>query len=447
MSAVTSDISGPIEIGEGKDKKTIFTGTKITPTKDKDGNKTYKVEIIQYDNEKGEGGRVIGEKTDGKINWNDNANDNITGNAEAQKSINDASKTQAKSLEKNTDLVTNSADSRAFHESNGNPNQGTESENEQDLPTLANVGEANTVLNAPGGAGAPKPGTRYKPGSFGTYVFPESLRQSGKHGQDFLKIDMMKYEPKKFSKDSFSFSERSTDTNKRSIGSVILPIPGGIQDGQTVTWGESSMTPIDMAKANAALTGVTKGLGEMVGEIGNMGRNLAGAVDDNQDELAAVIAGMAAGAGNMLTRTTGAIANPNMELLFGGPSLRTFSFQFQLSPRSKKEAMQAIKIIRFFKQGMAPIRTKSMLFMKSPHTFKLSYRKSANEEQKYLNKFKECALGTFGVNYAPNGNYSTFEDGVMTAYQISMTFRELNPIYNDDYGDQPENTLPEEIGF
>ena len=37
---------------------------------------------------------------------------------------------------------------------------------------------------------------------------------------------------------------------------------------------------------------------------------------NNQDALAAVIAGMAAGAGNMLTRTTGAIANPNMELLF-----------------------------------------------------------------------------------------------------------------------------------
>ena len=444
MAAITSGISS-VSIGEGKDKKTIYTATKTTPTKDKDGNKTYKVEIIQYDNANGEGERTIGEKTDGKIKYNNNANDDITGNAEAQKSINNASKNQAKSIEH--DLVTNNAESEAYHEANGNGNQGTESENEQDLPTLANVGEANTVLNAPGGAGAPKPGTRYKPGSFGTYVFPESLRQSGKHGQDFLKIDMMKYEPKKFSKDSFSFSERSTDTNKRSIGSVILPIPGGIQDGQTVTWGESSMTPIDMAKANAALTGVTKGLGEMVGEIGNMAGNLAGAVDDNKDALAAVIAGMAAGAGNMLTRTTGAIANPNMELLFGGPSLRTFSFQFQLSPRSKKEAMQAIKIIRFFKQGMAPIRTKSMLFMKSPHTFKLSYRKSANEEQKYLNKFKECALGTFGVNYAPNGNYSTFEDGVMTAYQISMTFRELNPIYNDYYGDQPDNTLPEDIGF
>ena len=133
-----------------------------------------------------------------------------------------------------------------------------------------------------------------------------------------------------------------------------------------------------------------------------------------------------------------------MELLFGGPELRTFSFQFTLAPRSKPEAMEVIKIIRFFKQGMAPIRTKSMLFLKSPHTFKLSYKGSDGEDHKYLNKFKECALGSFGVNYTPNGNYSTYEGGVMTAYQVTMTFRELNPIYNDDYGSDP---FPEEIGF
>ena len=86
--------------------------------------------------------------------------------------------------------------------------------------------------------------------------------------------------------------------------------------------------------------------------------------------------------------------------------------------------------------------------MKSPHTFKLSYRNSKGDTHKYLNKFKECGLGSFGVNYAPNGNYSTFEDGVMTAYQVSMTFRELNPIYNDDYGNDSVNgKLPAEIGF
>ena len=440
---VTSGIN-PIEIGEGKDKKTIYTATKTTPTTDKDGNKTYKVEIIQYDNAKGEGGRTIGEKKNGKINYNDKASDDITGNANAQKSINNVSKTQAKTLEKNTDLVTNSADSRSYHEANGNPNQGTESDNDQNTEESTKykgttTDQAKKIINE---AGAPKPGTRNK--GFGVYVFPTSLRQGG-GGQDFLKFDMMKYEPKDFDKEKFSFTERSTDIDKRSIGTVILPIPGGIQDGQSVSWGESSMSPLDMTKANIAMTTVSKGLGAGVEEAGDAATNLAGAFGENKKALAAVIAGMAAGAGNMLTRTTGAIVNPNMELLFGGPSLRTFSFQFQLAPRDKTEAMEAIKIIRFFKQGMAPIRTKSMLFMKSPHTFQLSYRNSQGNPHKYLNKFKECAMASFGVNYAPNGNYSTFEDGVMTAYQISMTCRELNPIYNDDYGD--DTPFPEEVGF
>mgnify|MGYP003302010039 CR=1 FL=1 len=115
-----------------------------------------------------------------------------------------------------------------------------------------------------------------------------------------------------------------------------------------------------------------------------------------------------------------------------------------MSARSRTEATQIKKIIRFFKQGMAPIRTKSRLFMKSPHTFQLSYRNSNGEQHKYLNKFKECALQSFGVDYTPNGQYSTYEDGVMTSYQVTMGFQELEPVYNDDYGN---DEFKAEIGF
>jgi len=436
MSAVTSE-RNKIEIGEGKDKKSIYTATKTTPTTNAEGNKDYKVEILQYDNAKGDGERVIGEKTDGKINYNDNANDDIKEDPKAQKSINNASKTQSKSIEK--DLVTNSADSRAYHEANGNGNQGNEAENNQNDPRLSSVSQAADTLNA--GAGKAAAGTRES--GFGSYVFPKSLRQ-GRDGQDFLKFDMLKYEPRDFDDKSFSFKKR-TDTNKRTIGTVILPIPGGIQDGQTVNFGGSSMTPLDMAKANIALTTVSEGVTEGITAAGQAAQTVAGSFGDNKKALAAVIAGMAAGGQDLLTRTTGAIANPNMELLFNGPDLRTFSFQFLLAPRSQEEAKTIIQIIRFFKQGMSPIRTKSRLFLKSPHTFQLSYRNSKGQDHKYLNKFKECALGTFGVNYTPNGNYSTYEDGVMTAYQMTMTYRELNPIYNDDYGNS--GSLPQEIGF
>ena len=427
---VTSGING-IPIGKGKDKKEVFTATKVTPTTDNKGNKTYVMEVVQYDNAKGEGGRIIGIRDGDKITYNDNTGDDVKSD-DARKSINKQSKQQAASTEK--DLVTNSADSRAFNKSNKKGNEGTEYENDQSTAKLKNAAATAT--------GTPKPGTRNE-GFPNPLVFPKTLRRDVANGQDFLKINMMKYEPRgDFNKENFTFSER--DTDRKSIGSVILPIPGGIQDGQSCQWGGSTMTPLDMAKADIALAAVTEGLGAGVEAAGQAARKISAGFGENKKGIAAVIAGMAAGAGNLLTRTTGAITNPNMELLFGGPELRTFSFQFTLAPRSKPEAMEVIKIIRFFKQGMSPIRTKSMLFLKSPHTFKLSYKGSDGKDHKYLNKFKECALGSFGVNYTPNGNYSTYEDGVMTAYQITMTFRELNPIYNDDYGSDP---FPEEIGF
>ena len=436
MSAVTTGIKG-VDIGQGRNKSRVFTGTKVTPTTDSSGNKTYKVEIIQYDNANGDGGRVIGERdstNSNKINWNSNASGKIKQN---QNKISKESKSAVGTIQ--SQLASNSSDKSTLNNSNGSKNKGEESGNSQDEPRLSSVSQAADTLNA--GAGKAAAGTRES--GFGSYVFPRSLRQ-GRDGQDFLKFDMLKYEPRDFDDKSFSFKKR-TDTNKRTIGTVILPIPGGIQDGVGVGYGDSRMTPLDMAKANIALTTVSEGFTAGISEAGRAAQNVAGAFGDNKKALAAVIAGMAAGGQDLLTRTTGAIANPNMELLFNGPELRTFSFQFLLAPRSQEEAKTIIQILRFFKQGMAPIRTKSRLFLKSPHTFQLSYRNSKGQDHKYLNKFKECALANFGVNYTPNGNYSTYEDGVMTAYQMTMTYRELNPIYNDDYGNS--GSLPQEIGF
>jgi hypothetical protein len=51
----------------------------------------------------------------------------------------------------------------------------------------------------------------------------------------------------------------------------------------------------------------------------------------------------------------------------------------------------------------------------------------------YLNKFKPCALSNFQVNYTPDGSYATFEEtGSLTAYEITMDFSEIIPIYDTD---------------
>jgi len=154
--------------------------------------------------------------------------------------------------------------------------------------------------------------------------------------------------------------------------------------------------------------------------------------------------------GGLLTRVTGAVLNPNLELLFGGGTLRTFSFTFKMSARSEDEAKQIIGIIRFFKQGMAPRKSDSNLFLLSPHTFKITYihKNNKKDPHKFLNRFKECALTSLTTNYTPEGQYATFHDGPMVSYEMQMQFQELEPVFNEDYSLGTLDRGPDtEIGF
>ena len=291
---------------------------------------------------------------------------------------------------------------------------------------------AGTRTNFPGGRG------------INPLVFPVAIRDTT---QDVIKFNMMKYSPKPITMGGegkkFGIGDRKRN-DQDIIGSVVLPIPGGIQDNNQVSWGQDEMDAVQAELANIALQGIKRGPGAAVDANLEAAKKVAGNTGEAGTALANQLAGMASGNARLLTRTTGAILNPNMELLFQAPVLRPFSFSFQLAPRSKKEAETVIKIIRFFKQGMAPIRSKSNLFLKSPHTFQLSYkyrRNSKDQEHPYLNKFKECALQGFNVQYTPQGNYATFSDGVMMQYQISMQFTELEPVFNDEYPNDGDRSL------
>ena len=51
----------------------------------------------------------------------------------------------------------------------------------------------------------------------------------------------------------------------------------------------------------------------------------------------------------------------------------------------------------------------------------------------FLHSFKLCALTGMAVNYTNAGTYSTYEDGTPVNIRMSLTFKELNPIYHEDY--------------
>ena len=50
-----------------------------------------------------------------------------------------------------------------------------------------------------------------------------------------------------------------------------------------------------------------------------------------------------------------------------------------------------------------------------------------------MNSFKMCALTGMSVNYTNAGAYASYSDGSPVSIRLSMTFKELNPIYSEDY--------------
>ncbi len=143
----------------------------------------------------------------------------------------------------------------------------------------------------------------------------------------------------------------------------------------------------------------------------------------------------------LLARSTGEILNPNMELLFGGPTLRNFRFQFKFTPRNEKEAEQVRLIIRAFKRNMAPQAQGGQLnsgnwFLKTPNVFKLRYRTGRNDHP-FLNKFKQCFLSDVQTTYTADGVYSTYDDGTPVSMTLDLSFKEIQPIYDIDYDARP----------
>ena len=281
-----------------------------------------------------------------------------------------------------------------------------------------------------------KAGTRKQ---FNNYVYPLALRQND---QDFIQFTVLEYKPKKFKarEGSLDFFGDREMMDKRMKGTLTLPIPANISDTNAVEWGADSMTAIQAALSNIGMAFLTGR--DAAGEITKTASGVSANKDQLKESLGAAVVEAATGGsgGSLLTRATGNIMNPNMELLFKKPSLRPFEFTFKLSPRSKQEAKQVIGIIRTFKQSMAVIRSESNLFLKTPHTYKLQY-KHRGSDHPFLNKFKECALMNMSVNYTPDGNYATYEDGVMTAYEMRLSFTEIEPIFNDEYNDDNDKSI------
>ena len=289
------------------------------------------------------------------------------------------------------------------------------------------AGVNESVPAPPSSASGNAPGTGQS-GDTSVIIFPTGVDNNG---QDLIEFASLQYSPKTVS--ATGTTGTSMD-NKTVTGRVILPIPGGINDNNSVDWGEGRMNAAEMGAAAIALGGIEGGGEGFQKAVGQTADAIKASGEDLKKALSKTIAGQVTGTGQQLMqRTTGQVMNPNMELLFNGPSLRSFGFTFKLAPRTSKEADNIVKIIRLFKEKMAPVKSGGNLFLKSPDTWRIKYLHSGKNDHKFLNKFKECAMMSTSVNYTPDGNYATYSDGSMVSYSLTLNFQEIEPVFNTDY--------------
>ena len=265
-------------------------------------------------------------------------------------------------------------------------------------------------------------------------------------GQDVIQFTALTYKTKEI--DGFTFGNRPRVSvgggGSRSVGTVTLPIQSGIKDQNAAQWSPDEMDPLQVGMLGAAAPAIRSGSADGFKEgIEKVQQNPG----EFQKGVTAMAVGALTGVQNVLGRTTGEIINPNLELLFTKPSLRPFTFTFRLSPRSADEGKRVVEIIRFFKKNMAPQRGGGAnLFLKAPNTFQVHYLYRGDDqggEHKFIGMMKECAITNFDVDYTPENNYATLKDGYMPSYVLSITMKELEPVFYEDYEDIPED----QIGF
>ena len=255
--------------------------------------------------------------------------------------------------------------------------------------------------------------------------------------------------------DGISIDTDFTDANSRISQNtktkyyIELPIPQEVNDSNSVTWGEDRMNALEIATLSVAQRAMQDGVGDIAQAAVTMlneGVNVPGLTPDTQSALRAAISGKAINAlgsqvssQSVVARSSGQILNNNLELLFSGVNLRSFPFSFTFSPRNPKEADVVKNIIRSLKMSMAAKAGEFSggagaqgIFLKSPDLFQLDYLKDGKNHP-FLNRFKLCALTGISVNYTNAGTYASYNDGTPVNIRMNVTFKEINPIYHEDY--------------
>jgi hypothetical protein len=125
-------------------------------------------------------------------------------------------------------------------------------------------------------------------------------------------------------------------------------------------------------------------------------------------------------------------AAANRHVLFKGVEYRTFSYQYNIMPRTASESAQMADIIKWFRIQMLPDVNASGSFFTPPNYFQIEYFINGAPAD-YLHKIKPSVLTDCEVTFGGNGSFGKFKNtGAPSVIAMNLTFQEIQLVTKSD---------------
>jgi len=223
---------------------------------------------------------------------------------------------------------------------------------------------------------------------------------------------------------------------------IVMYMPEDISTGFRGNWGGKAFSTVGAGLLGAAgQSGLDKKIASGFGTMSSAAQRALGLTSAKALQKAVKAAG-----GDQLDNNdifgsiSGAIMNPNTELLYQSVDMRNFMLKFKLVPRNDGESDIINKIVKTFKACTLPLRDPGQVmgfndpdkdqnkgviagFIGVPNLCKVSFMRGS-EEHKVLPRYKMLAVTQVDVNYTPDGAYATYNDAQPVAIELGINFQE-----------------------
>ena len=294
--------------------------------------------------------------------------------------------------------------------------------------------------------------------------FPSDIR-IGK-GEDFVMFDFYDYKPPFQERASINddFINQTLDQynatgfnskyfKNKAYSQIIMYMPQDVQDQFQANWEGKKFGSLSAGIiASAGRTGMVSKLQEANQTLrGAIGRGTVEAGAAIVTKLSEKITGDQISASDLFGGISGVARNPNVELLFQSMKLRTFDLTFKMAPFNELDVQNMETIIRIFKRAMLPEYKLGETevfgtegddngaieagFIKVPKVVNINYMRGG-ERNRFLPRYKMCALTDVNVNYTPDNVYATFNESSPVAVEIKLSFMETKLVFAEDIKDR-----------